>query len=234
MRGLSFFPVVVLLALIVTTPAAADLTFTFTSGATFAGTYEQGDTSNSLRACTPGGSDASDILNFQCSPYTLSGYGLQTLTLNQTLWYYLGSLTDYELDNNISNFNSEGTNTSTPFRITFDTSVTTPFTIDIPVTVNTSADTAVFNPAGVIVTLGTGAPYEILIAQVRLSSTLDTTPNPPPAFTTPYTYNIGAAGQQTGYWYLSLTYATPEPATYLLIGSALLGLAFLRRRRRAS
>jgi hypothetical protein len=234
MRGLSLFPVVSLLALSVTTPAAADLTFTFTSGAMFSGTYEQGDTSNSLRACTPNGSDASTILNFQCSPVALSGLGVQSITLNQTVWYYIGSLTDYELDNNINGGNNEGTNTSTPFRITFDTSVTDPFTIGIPVTVNTSADTVVFNPSGVLVTLGTGAPYEVLIAQVRLSSTLDTTPNPPPSFTTPYTYDIGTSGRQTAYWYLSLTYAAPEPATYLLIGSALLGLAFLRKRRRES
>lgn len=232
MRALRLFPVLMLAALCVTTPTSASITFTFTSGATFQGTYELGDPSNSLRACTPNGSDGNTILNFQCSPYTLSSYGSQTLTLNQTAWYYLGSLTDYELDNDIRGNNNEGTNSPTPFRITFDTSVTAPFTINIPVAVNTSADTVTFSPAGVIVAQSTGAPGEILIAQVRLSSTRDTTPNPPPTFTDPFVYNIGASGNQTGYWYLSLTYATPEPATYLLIGSALLGLAFLRKRRR--
>jgi hypothetical protein len=193
MRTLRVVPVLAVLALCLSAPAMADLTFTFTSGATFQGTYEQGDTTNSLRACTPNGSDATSILNFQCTPYPLSGYGSQTMTLGQTMYYYLGSLTDYETDNNISGGNNEGTSTSTPLRITFDTSVTSPFVMDLPVTVSTGADTVLVSAAGLTWIQGVGVPDEYLFAQVRLSSTQDTTPNPPPALSTSYTYNIGAS-----------------------------------------
>lgn len=235
MRALRFAPVLALLALCFTTPALADLTFTFDSGANFSGVGGM--------ACNASDDDAH--VDFNCTtPYTLNEvYGSETLTLGQTRYYYLGSMQEDEDDSTLDA--SEVALGTTTFRVTFSTSFDSGFQLDIPVTPYDPPGGGVFyyirvDTRGVVQYLPAGSEGADLIAQVRLTSTnpvgLPTNGSATgsttcPSCLDPSYYDYAPWGDQTRYYYLALTYNTPEPATYVLIGSALVGLAFLRKRR---
>ncbi len=218
------FTLAIACATFTATPAGA-VGFVYTSGPTFTG-------ADSFRTdfCVGSGGSAS-TLDFTCVLDALPNTPTQTLTnYGDSFVYYIGALTTN--DPGVSGGEAAGPWTLT---LTFGTDITSGFSLLVPATYTPGGAWGTLTMSTVRQALGvTTTPEEDYLFATLLFSNTQYANDPtsqhitsPPALDTSASWT---ANSQTRYLYLQLTYDTPEPATFLLIGSALAGLGLLRRR----
>ncbi len=169
---------------------------------------------------------------------------MQTLASLNDSWFY--QIVKLELNESDGISGTEGTGTPT-LTIGFDTDVTDPFLLSVPVVINASSNTVFLGSASQSQAIPS-LPDTFLT--VRLWFDDDDVDNNTTGHvsssdvkdhlndrTATYTFDRGDDDDDCGeapsrYLYLQMTYETPEPATFGLMGSALIGLAILLRRRR--
>jgi hypothetical protein len=231
--GMSVF---VLLALSVA-PASADVVYTFSNGVTFTAN----PSGNNIECGT---SDSSNI-NLACAPVDITGAASQSIAGTGSLFYYIGSVTANETSNTapygpgIVATEAEDPHT---FVIGFTTAgdVAHTFALTVPVSATEGSFPTgqfTFDTVYDTVVLGDGST---MTAQIWFRQSL-------PAGISAANYVIGSSmspndasftwdsGNAVGYLILEMNYvaasSVPEPATFVLIGTALLGLGLWRRRR---
>jgi len=165
--------------------------------------------------------DNDGILDFTHTYMTLTNTG--NLSVGMPVYVLLGTMTFRESD-----VHSTETDNLGPFTISFQLSGYDAFSIaTTSMTANSSANTAtaVFSSAYQYVTPTGPLLYPTVGARISFSNS---------AYDQNYTWDpLQCGSSDTVNIYAQIQYFdTPEPATFILLGSALLGLGLLGRRRR--